>query len=121
MFKKTLEFVFSLAFLAGIGIGLYFLDGATGGHAFGPNGFVNRVLGKEPKTSFSCTYETGPSNHRFKVTNDSPDGDLSDVEVTLTFQPASGDSVEVKQTWPSWKKGEEKQVTVRAVRFKHVN
>jgi hypothetical protein len=125
--KKILEilggllgFMFSLAILGGIGVGLYFLDGATGGHVFGPEGFVKRIFGSEAKTSFSCRLETGLSNYRFKVTNEMSEGDLSDFEATFTFVPAKGDSVEVKQTWASWKKDEEKEVTVRAGDFRRV-
>ena len=119
--KRTIEFVLSIAVLVGLGVGLYYLDKHTGGNVAGPDGFIRSLFESRPKTSFALSSAPGVLSHEFSLENETANGDLTDVEARLTFHRESGPPVEVKESWPGWRKGEKKKFTVPADSYKRVD
>src|SRR5262249_5155014 len=73
-----------------------------------------------PKVSLTASFEHRPDWDQFHVENKSG-GELTNVEVLLTFQREPAQPVRIKASWSSWKEGERKTVSVRPGRYNRVN
>jgi hypothetical protein len=119
-----------VAFLVVLGLvvvallGMAFLHQSEGGKIFAPGGAVAPATPPPPPpppkvTGLDASSDTGAFTHDLLLTNKSG-GDLSEVELTITFYKPNGKKLPVKQFWGAWRDNEVKTINVAADQYQKV-